>query len=145
MAGWAAAALLGGCATYHALPLARAPNLSPRLSGLRTEVPALRAGAAAWRVDLDAPLSIDDIGLLAVLNDPALRAERGILGQAQAAVIQASLLPNPTASLTFEPLIGGAGGVAPSWSASLTEDVGAILTYRTRVKSAHFALGQVNA
>ncbi len=143
VAGWAAAALLGGCATYHALPLARAPNLSPRLSGLRTEVPALRAGAAARRVDLDAPLSIGDIGMLAVLNDPALRSERGYLGLAQASLLQASLLPNPLASVTFEPLLSH--GVSPSWSASLTEDVGAILTYHTRVKSARFALGQVNA
>ena len=142
-AAWAAAALLGGCATYHALPLARTPNLSPRLSGLRTEVPALPAGAAARRIDLGKPLSIDDIGMLAVLNDPALRAERGYLGLAQAALLQASLLPNPLASVTFEPLLSN--GVSPSWSASLTEDVGAILTYHTRVKSARFALGQVNA
>lgn len=141
----AATALLGGCATYHALPLAKSPNLRARLSGLRSTVPAVRPGGPMRHIDLAKPLTIDDIGLLAVLNDPALRAERGSLGQAQAALIQASLLPNPTASLTFQPLIGGAGGVAPSWSASLTEDVGAILTYRTRVKSAHFALGQVNA
>lgn len=144
-AGWAAAALLAGCATYHALPLARAPNLAPRLTELRTAVPALHAGAPVRRIDLDKPLSIDDIGMLAVLNDPALRSERGYLGLARAGLLQASLLPNPVASVAFEPLIGGAGGVSPSWSASLTEDVGAVLTYHTRVKSAHFALGQVNA
>ena len=142
-AGWAVAALLGGCATYHALPLAQVPNLSPRLSVLRTEVPALGAGAAARRIDLGKPLSIDDIGMLAVLNDPALRSERGYLGLARAGLLQASLLPNPSANLSFEAFVGGIGTSA--WAASLTEDVRAILTYHTRVKSARFALGQVNA
>lgn len=139
----AAAALLGGCATYHALPLARGPDLAPRLSLLRATVPPMRAGARPRRIDLSRALSLNDIGLLAVLNDPALRSQRGERGLAQAGLLQASLLPNPMASLTFEPLVSS--GVAPSWTAILTENVRAILTYHTRVESAHFALGQVDA
>ncbi|EQD62285.1 outer membrane efflux protein, partial [mine drainage metagenome] len=138
-----AAALLGGCATYHALPLARGPDLAPRLSLLRATVPPLRPGAHPRRIDLSRPLSLADIGLLAVLNDPALRSQRGERGLAEAGVLQASLLPNPTASLSFEPLLSA--GVSPSWTAILTENVRAILTYHTRVESAHFALGQVDA
>lgn len=138
-----AAALTGGCATYHALPLARAANLAPRLSELHSAVAPARAGVPARRIDLDEPLSIDDIGLLAVLNDPALRAERGAHALAQAAVLQASLLPNPSASFSFEAFVGGIG--TSGWAASLTEDLRAILTYHSRVKSAHFALGEVNA
>ncbi|MGC8520634.1 MAG: TolC family protein [Steroidobacteraceae bacterium] len=141
----AAAALLGGCATYHALPLARRADLAAGLAGLHTELPPLRPGAAPRRINIDRPLQIDQIGLLAVLNDPALRTEQGTLAEAQAGLEQASILPNPTASLTYEALLGGVGGVSPTWSASLTEDVGAILTYHTRVKSARFALGAVNA
>jgi outer membrane protein TolC len=140
---WSAAALLGGCATYHALPLARGPDLAPRLSLLRATVPPLRPGAQPRRIDLSRPLSLDDIGLLAVLNDPALRSERGERGLAEAGLLQASLLPNPTASLSFEPLVSA--GISPSWTAVLTENVRAILTYHTRVESAHFALGQVDA
>lgn len=140
---WAAAALLGGCATYHALPLPHTQNLSSRLSNLHTAVPAPRAGAASRRINIAKPLSIDDIGLLAVLNDPALRSERGSLRLAQAGLVQASLLPNPSGNFTFEALVGGLG--TSGWAASLTEDVKSILTYHTRVKSARFALGQVNA
>ncbi len=140
---WAAAALLGGCATYHALPLARGPDLAPRLSLLRATVPPMRPGARPRRIDLSGPLSLDDVGLLAVLNDPALRSQRGEQGLAQAGLLQASLLPNPAASLNFEPLLSA--GVSPSWTAILTENVRAILTYHTRVASAHFALGQVDA
>ncbi len=141
----AAAALIGGCATYHALPLARGPNLASGLAGLRTAVPPLRPGDAPRRIDVARPLKIDDIGLLAVLNDPTLRTEPAILAEAQAGLLQASLLPNPSAGVVFEPLLGGAAGITTSWTATLSESVNAILTYHTRVKSAHFALEQVNA
>lgn len=141
----AAAALIGGCATYHALPLARGPNLASGLAGLRTTVPPLRPGDAPRRIAVTRPLKIDDIGLLAVLNDPALRSEPGTLAEAQAGLLQASLLPNPSAGVVFEPLLGGAAGITTSWTATLSESVNAILTYHTRVKSAHFALEQVNA
>ena len=51
-----AAALLGGCALYHPLPLARGPDLAGGLSALRTEVPALRPGGPSRRIATDAPL-----------------------------------------------------------------------------------------
>ncbi|MHB1870614.1 MAG: TolC family protein [Steroidobacteraceae bacterium] len=140
----AAASLISGCATYHALPLPRRAHLAGGLSALRTEVPPLEQGAAARRIEVNRPLSPGDIGLLAVLNDPALRTEGGYLAGAQAALLQASLLPNPVAGLVYEPQLGGAG-VAPSWTATLSEDVAALITYHTRVKSARFAFEQVNA
>lgn len=142
-ASWAA--LLGGCALYHPLPLAQGPDLAAGLSGLRTEVPAARAGEATRRIATDGPVSVDDVGLLAVLNDPELRSEQAQWDVAQANLLQSSLLPNPAASVSYGELLGGAGGFAPAWSASLTEDVKSILTYHTRVKSARFQSRQVNA
>ena len=139
----ACAGLLGGCALYHALPLPRGPDLLGGVSALRTRLPPLRPGEAPRRIDTGKPLGLDDIGLLAVLNDPALRAERGSLGLAQADLLQSSLLPNPSANLSYEALIGGIGTSA--WAASLTQDVKSILTYHTRVKSAHLLVRQVNA
>ena len=64
---------------------------------------------------------------------------------AQADLLQSSLLPNPSASVSYGALLGGAGGFAPAWTASLTEDVKSILTYHTRVKSVRFQSQQVNA
>ena len=137
------AALLGGCALYHPLPLARKPDLVRALSDLRTQVPPLRPGEAPRRIVTSRPLGLDDIGILAVLNDPALRAEQGEMDLAQAGLLQASLLPNPSANVTYEALVGGVGTAA--WAASLSQDVKSILTYHTRVKSAHFLVRQVNA
>ena len=141
----ACAVLLDACALYHPLPLARGPDLAGGLAGLRTRVPPLRPGQAPRRIATSGPLGLADIGLLAVLNDPALRAERGEMELAQAGLLQASLLPNPSASVSYEAMVAGAGGVSPAWAASLTQDVKSILTYHTRVKSAHFLVRQVNA
>jgi outer membrane protein, heavy metal efflux system len=140
-----AAALLGGCALYHSLPLARGPDLVGQLSSLRTQVPATRPHEAPRRIVVDQPLGIDDVGLLAVLNDPELRAEQGQMDFAHANLLQSSLLPNPSASVSYGKLLGGAGGFAPAWTASLTEDVKSILTYHTHKKSARFQVQQVNA
>jgi outer membrane protein TolC len=140
-----ASALAGGCALYRPLPLARAPDLAGALSELRTEVPAIRRGEPSRRIATDQPVDVDDVGLLAVLNDPELRAEKGQIDVAQAGLLQSSLLPNPSASVSYGALLGGAGGFAPAWTASLTEDVRSILTYHTRVKSARSQSQQVNA
>lgn len=141
----AAAALLGGCALYHPLPLARGPDLAAGLASLRTEVPAMRPGEPSRRIATDRPLALDDVGLLAVLNDPQLRSGRARMDVSQANLLQSSLLPNPAASVSYGALLGGAGGFAPAWSASLTEDLKSILTYHTRVKSARLQSAQVNA
>ncbi|HEY2036339.1 MAG TPA: TolC family protein [Steroidobacteraceae bacterium] len=137
------AAVLGGCALYHSLPLPRRPDLIPQLSGLRTRVPAA-PGEQVRTIATDKPLEIDDVGLLAVLNDPDLRAERGTLDVARAGLLQAALLPNPSGTVSYTPILGG-HDIAPAWAASLTEDLKAILTYHTRKKSARFQLEQVNA
>ncbi|HVS77704.1 MAG TPA: TolC family protein, partial [Steroidobacteraceae bacterium] len=134
---------LGGCALYHRMPLPEQPDLAGRLTQLRTRIPAAR-GETQRSIAVDEPLAIDDVGLLAVLNDPDLRAARGTLDVARAGLLQASLLPNPSASVSYAPILGGTD-VAPAWAASLTEDVKAILTYHTRRKSARLQLEQVNA
>jgi outer membrane protein TolC len=138
------AALVGGCALYHPLPLAHGPDLGGGVSSLRTQVPATRPGEAPRRIAVDGPLAIDDIGLLAVLNDPELRSEQGQVDVAQASLLQASLLPNPSASVSYTPILGGTD-VAPAWSASLSQDIKAILTYHTHKKSVRFQAQQVNA
>ena len=137
------AVILEGCALYHSLPLPQHPDLVGQLAGLRTEVPA-GPGEQVRKIATDKPLEIGDVGLLAVLNDPDLRTERGTLDLARAGLLQASLLPNPSGSVSHTPILGG-HDIAPAWAASLTEDLRAILTYHTRKKSARFQLEQVNA
>ena len=137
------AALLDACALYHPLPLPRQPDLVGQLSQLHRELPA-RRGEARRTIAIDAPLAIDDIGLLAVLNDPQLRSERGRMDVAQANLLQTSLLPNPSANVSWQALLAGVDFTS-AWTAGISQDVKSIITYHTRVKSAHYALDQVNA
>lgn len=134
---------LGGCTGYRPLPLDGQPHLAASLAELDRVVPAA-AEAQGATIAIDQPLGIDEIGLLAILNDPELRSERGTIGSAQAGLVQASLLPNPTAALGYAALLGGPGTTA-SYTASLSEDIAALVTYRARVNSAKAHLAEVNA
>ena len=135
------AAALAGCASYHALPLARGPDLATHLADLDLYLPAKGPPS---KIDIGKPLGIDQIGLLAILNDPALKSERGEMGLARAARVEAGLLPNPSAGLDYAALLGGPG-TTPSYTATLSQDVAAIVTYRARVSSARAHLSQVDA
>ncbi len=136
--------MMSGCATYHPLPLATRAHLAPDLHGLDTTLPAAAANASPRRIDVDRPLDPATVGFLAVLNDPALRSEWGDMAVAQAGLLQASLLPNPSVGLGFAALLGGPGA-APSYTASLSQDVAALVTYRARVSAAEAHVSEVNA
>ncbi|HEY2590835.1 MAG TPA: TolC family protein [Steroidobacteraceae bacterium] len=133
-----------GCATYHPLPLPTVPHLATGLDQLDLTIPAVPAGAPAGRVDISRPLEVDQIGLLAILNDPELRAQRGERGLAEATQRQTSLLPNPSVSINWEALLGGPG-TQPAWSVAMTEDITALITYRRRVRAARAQTAQVKA
>jgi outer membrane protein TolC len=135
---------LSGCASYHPAPLAPRANLASGLSRLDLDIPVIGAGYPSRTIDITKPLSADDIGLLAILNDPNLKSEQGELGVARAEVLQAELLPNPSASLGYGALLGGPG-TASSFTASLSQDIAAIVTRGARTKSASARLEQVNA
>lgn len=132
------------CAAYKPLPLSNRPNLASGLASLKVIVPAERAERKQRTIDIARPLTIEDIGLLAVLNDPDLRSEQGEMGVAEAELVQASLLPNPSASLGYAALIGGPASLG-SYAASLSQDIGALVTYKARLKAARAHAGKVNA
>jgi cobalt-zinc-cadmium efflux system outer membrane protein len=135
---------LAGCATYHPLPLPARANLAHDVSGLRHVVPGSQPDRPPQSIDVGKPLDIDRIGMLAVLNDPELLEERGAMSAARARLLQASLLPNPTVGLGYAALLGGPG-TSPSYTASLSQEVSSLVTYRARVESARAQVSQVNA
>lgn len=140
-------ALLGvcasACASYHPPRIPDAPDLRASVAQLDAHLPPL-AGAAARPIDLSRPLSPGEIGMLAVLNSPDLRALRGGRALAQAQLLQGSLLPNPSASVTWEALLGGLA-IGPSWAVSLTQDINALVTYHARVQAARLLADQFDA
>jgi outer membrane protein, heavy metal efflux system len=140
----AVVANLAGCAGYDPAPLPNGPDLAADLAGLDAVLPPDGASASVRKIDIARPLTIDDIGLLAILNDPDLKSERGEMGAAQAGLVEATLLPNPTAGFSYGALIGGPG-TAAAVGGSLAQDIAAIVTRGARVASARAHVRQVDA
>jgi outer membrane protein TolC len=143
-AAFAVIASLAACASYYPAPLPQRASLAPTLASLDVDVPAVTSHDPARRIDIASPLSIDEIGLLAILNDPELKSERGEIDTARAGLVQATILPNPSASFSYGQLISGPG-TASSVAASLAQDIVPIITRGARVGSAKAHLQQVDA
>ena len=144
---WAAPLLvlvLSGCARYRARPLPAAADLKPDLAALDLTLPATAPGVPGRRIDPAAGISLDALGLLAARNDPALRTEAARLALARAGLQQAATLPNPQLGLGFGALISGPASM-PAYTASLSQDLSALITYRPRVAAARANLGAVDA
>lgn len=135
---------LCGCAGYKALPLPRRPDLKASLSALDRTLPPIGARDPPHRIDIKRPLTLDEIGLLAILNNPGLRAEPGEIGTARGLLLQATILPNPSANLSYGQLIAGPG-TASSLGASLGEDIAALVVRGARIASAQAHVDQVGA
>ena len=129
---------LSGCAHYQAAPLHLAPPLQPNLSALQNREPDGQV------VPLSGPLTLQNVGALAVLNDPDLTAARAQRGIAQASLLAAGLPPDPTLTGGFGAFISGPG-IMPSISGALSQDISALITYHVERKAAKAGLAQVDA
>ncbi len=123
-------ALLGGCAHYEAAPLPQRPAFAATLAVL-PQVPAR-------------PLSVDEVVALAVARAPDLVAARTKRGVAEAQLVQAGVLPNPSLTGAFLPLVSGAGTV-PAWNLGLAQDLKALIIRGPKLRGARNAAAQVRA
>ena len=127
----AAAVLLGGCAHYTPLPLATEPPLAPALAALPGSTES-------------GPLTVEAVVALALENNPGLKAARLKRNIAGAQLLQAGILPNPTLTGAFLPLLSGVGTV-PAWNIGLSQNIKAIVTYKSRRRAAGDTARQVDA
>jgi len=134
---------LASCATYHPLPLATEPTLATKSTELATIVPD-GPDHPAFEIDVKRPLRIDEIGILAILNDPELKSEAGKIAVAQAGLVQATILPNPVGNINYAAPISGLGAAA-TFSSGISQEVAAIITRGARVRSAQAQVYAVDA
>ena len=127
---------LAGCATYAPLPLATKPTLAMSLAALRND--------GDMKVELSKPLTAADIAVLAVRNNPDLIAARSDRDIAEAQILQAGLVPNPQVSGNYGFLRAGPATVN-GWTAGLSEDIRALVTYSANRKAADLGAGQTEA
>ena len=130
---------LTGCASYHAQPLR---DHLPAMAKVEREMAAaLRHDhpASAQPVNLHAPLSGEDLGEVAVLLNPDLRAMRAQIGVAQAQVFAAGLLPDPQLSLSADLPSNVAAGYTNAYSMGLSWSLASLFT---RSANLHIARAQ---
>lgn len=135
--GGAVSFALTACATYQSVPLDTHVHLKHKLSELA------HAG-----VRIDQPLSVYDVAVLAVENNPDLIATRTQRGVARAQVLQAGLLPNPSISASYAFLLNpdaAAGVIFADVAAAVTQDIQKTITMKGRLRSAQAAALQVDA
>ncbi len=141
VSGWLAvptiAAALGGCATYHALPLdnrrepAHIADVTIPVASMPT--PSLRA----YTFDPANGLDVTEVAMLAVANSPVLKVERDKAGVAHAQAYNAGLLPDPQLSYEHDHPTGNyPAGTSSAYTAGLTLDLGNLVTRSARVKPA---------
>jgi outer membrane protein TolC len=124
---------LAACAEPGALPLPARPELADSLTALHHD-----------EVNVAELLTISEVALLAVQNNPDLRAARAQHGVAQAQLLQAGLLPNPQVTGAALPLVAGPG-TTMAWNAGISEDIRSLITLSSRRRAAKDSAGQVDA
>jgi outer membrane protein TolC len=118
--------------------------LASSVAALDRAVPSTNLNEPVVILPAAQAFSIDEIGLLALLNDPDLASEYGQVEQARAALLTATTLPNPQLGLGFFALLGGPGST-PAYAVSLSQDITSLITYRPRAAAAQAEFGSVNA
>jgi outer membrane protein TolC len=92
---------------------------------------------SAVPIDLRGGLTPDAAGVLAVIANPALRAERNRKSLAQAQLLQAGLLPNPSLDFNFDPVTGGnSQGAVTAYGIGINWEVTALITHDAKLAAA---------
>ncbi len=88
-------------------------------------------------VDPGDGLDLVEVAVLAVLNNPALKARRSQLGVAGAQVFSAGLLPDPQISAGLDKPTGNTAGLVNGWLLDVGYDLVPLITRQARVDASH--------
>ena len=105
-----ASVVLTGCQTYEPAPLGDRSELFSDVAALTispSDLPLPELGSHPF--DPSLPLDMDEVSMIAVVNNPDLKAMRREVGVAEAQAFAAGLLPNPQLSVAYGVLITGVG------------------------------------
>ncbi len=136
--------ILGGCATYSALPLGDGQGAASvaQLTAPTSAMPLPEL--VTHRFDPSDGLDATEVAMLAVANSPALKLKRDELGLARAQSFAAGLLPDPQLSLGEDFPQHSAPGLTTAFNLGITQDITALLTRSSRTAEARSHVNQVN-
>jgi len=131
--------LIAGCASYQPLPLDASLKPPHSIDQLHTDASAHTELPKVWRnsaVNVRDGLNETEVALLAVLNSPHLYAARMQIGEAQARLVKAGLLPDPQFSTSFDfPTSNGSSQVT-GYNFGLGFDLRSLITRGARQSAA---------
>ena len=121
---------LGGCATYHSKPLPTRPDLLADPARITVDprtlpLPELRE----HRFDATDGLDMTEVAMLAVVNNPELRAARAQAGVAHAQAFAAGLLPDPQLSASRDVPRNADPALTSAYNVGLAYDLNALVTH----------------
>lgn len=128
--------LSSGCASYQARPLSKRPALASDPAPLVTEaMNHLPKDAQRHRFDPSNGLDLTEVGTLAVVNNPDLKAQRAKLGVADAQVFSARLVPDPQIAASLDRPMGNPIGLVDAWGLGLSYDIIPLITRQARIEA----------
>jgi outer membrane protein TolC len=137
--------LLTGCASYQARPLPEDPLLAENLQGLHYTIEKQQdAGLQPHEINPADGLDLTETAIIAVLNNPDLRAERAKQKVAGAQLFAAGLLPDPRISANLDIPTGDTTGTVNAWGLGLGYDIIPLITRQARIDSKRQGQIQVN-
>jgi cobalt-zinc-cadmium efflux system outer membrane protein len=128
--------LFGGCASYQPKPLPLSINLSQN-------VDQLRKLTSVSRIVPEGGLSLTEVAIFAVRNNPDLKAQRMQLGITRAQLFSVGLLPDPQLSANLDHPTGSVPGTVNAFGIGLGYDIIPLINRGARVDSAQQAEQQV--
>lgn len=136
--------LLAACASYAPKSLPTQVNWNSK-ANLRVDARDIALPAlATQRIDLNAPLTVQAVAALAVLNNPGLQASRDRAGVVQAQAFAAGLLPDPQFSASRDIPQDPSGATTTAYNLGLSFDLGRLITRGAAVSAARAELRQVD-
>jgi len=140
------ALLLTGCASYQARPLPENSMLAENLQGLQYSIEKQQAAGLQQQHEINPAdgLDLTETAIIAVLNNPALQAERTKQKVAGAQLFAAGLLPDPRISANLDFPIGDSSGTVNAWGLGFGYDIIPLITRQARIDARRQGQVQVN-
>jgi outer membrane protein TolC len=131
------AAGLSACATYEPKPLPTGPDVVSDVGGITVDAAKLSLPELhSHRFDAADGLDMTEVAMLAVVNNPALRAARAKAGVARAQAFAAGLLPDPQLSASRDVPRESDPTLTSAYSIGLAYDLNALVTRGASRKAA---------
>jgi len=118
--------LLSGCASYTAKPLSNTPS---QLLSLKHLIAEVNTADNSTELSASAPLSLNEVAILAIKGNPDLKIKRKALGVVEAQTYSAGLFADPQFSANLDHPTSSLPGLTNAWGMGFGYDISSLLTH----------------